>query len=671
MQLRNAALGLCAFFICAGLVRLATPKEAAPSSAFTSFMQKTNAALESQAATIREQAAQLAELRNNNNNNNNNAHTPPSTPPPPTTSTLASLTASVKALQLSQLHDKWLLLSKDRPERVRALTNARSAYETKNTTEAEHTYLRAGGALAGLDVTLQRMLDDMRELSHPGYRRARNEAETFIPVDPKGNLSIPLEPGYTAVNLSDASLQYFLKSGVHFNYNEYGVWGWKEGARHRDSYLVVIGAEGVPEETVTLLLEAGFVVWKRLYPCPGWCREAVTYLSYLADDSHPSKPLPQQVIFIHGHNASWHQTDSLLGELMDSIKCAETTQRYTPLGWLGQTTEHEIWGNHNDRFGKQYVENFGMLKMPRTTRFIGWCCAQFVVSRALIEANSQTFYNTFLEKKIELKLDAYRYEFYYHYMFGEDEVSDAAHGPPKACQPSRTATKPFTATSRTGEWTADNAEVTIILGERSADEEQSMAVVDSILKLKPEVNVWRRHTNYWCSASQWSGEGCCARHRGYLDFLNDASSFPQSKVYLFVRGNVPFTAESLDTVMATAECAQKRGRYTPLNNKAEMHEKSSVQMALRFLQNKDKTYIPSGGLRGYKGEEFAVPSAVLQNRRVQPLLDAYETYNVGCMYWKLPAHNLGHFWHWMFGEDNEMRKCTEDAPLCANCEKKG
>eukprot|EP01061_Rhynchopus_euleeides_P046942 TRINITY_DN9151_c0_g1_i2.p1 TRINITY_DN9151_c0_g1~~TRINITY_DN9151_c0_g1_i2.p1 ORF type:complete len:675 (+),score=139.86 TRINITY_DN9151_c0_g1_i2:1671-3695(+) len=644
---RNVFIVLGLLCLCGPLLRSQVPRWGGTS---------TQEGLERLEARFASQEQQIALLKKQVGNTNPDA---------------SNLAASVKFLQLGRLHDEWLQLEKERPQKKDAFVRAKTAYEHAKKSggkanEQEILYRRAEGARFAHEVTTQRVLDEMRELSHPGYKPPRDDSETFVPANPLNVSDVKLRPNYHPVNTSDVSIQFFKESKVNFNYNEFGVWGWKPGARYRDQYLVVIGHSGVPKETMTLLLNEGFVVWKRLLYCPGWCREAVTYLSYLADDSHPSKPLPPQVLFLHGHNASWHQTANLIPSMMESLECSTKTKRYTPLGWLGQTTAHDVWGNINDRFMKQYREHFGMLGMPRGDHFLTWCCAQFVVTRDLINSNTVSFYKRFLEKKLETKLDAYRFEFYYGYMFGEDESPpEVAWGKPKECQTLLPVTTPFVASSRTGEWTVQNAAITIVLGERSADEAESLEVVNSIVRAHPEVNVWRRHVNYWCSKLQWKGDLCCSKHRGYLEFWHDADR-PVSDLYVFVRGNKPFTTESLKNILDKAECAAKRGRYTPLDASTR-HNKTNVDMSFRFLYNKDKDYIPKSPLRGYVGGEFIVPHNVFANARQKALLDGYETYCVGCQYWLLPEHNLGHYWHWFFGENDQMESCPANAPLCADC----
>eukprot|EP01061_Rhynchopus_euleeides_P001804 TRINITY_DN11326_c0_g1_i1.p1 TRINITY_DN11326_c0_g1~~TRINITY_DN11326_c0_g1_i1.p1 ORF type:complete len:589 (+),score=182.64 TRINITY_DN11326_c0_g1_i1:86-1768(+) len=429
---------------------------------------------------------------------------------------LNEVTGTVRLLQLGRLHDKWLQAEQVRQTKEREVDTLEQELKTlpvRGSTrrrEVGVSLLRARAAVLAQGIIRERLMEDMRAATFPNYHEEPDNSTTFVHRD----LANDFDPSIPMLKRVE---------GVRMNANAYGVWAWKQGVNPHTANLVVIAADKPKQHTVELLLEGGYIVWKRHYHCPGECRELVSYLSYLADDTSPAKPMPKHIIFIHGHEESWHQPAPLLELIADGVECSNNTGAYVPLGHHGMPLGSAAYGTQDGRLVNTYVEHLGEFGVPRGKTLEGFCCAQFVVTPQLIKRNTMSFYKTFLEKKLELKVDGFLGEFAFGWIFGDPEVRAATGGPPAQCRKRREIAAPFVASSRSGMWTnpITKPRFTVVLGQRSANETENLEVVASLTRLLPDsANVWIRHESHWCSAGNWVGDHCCGPHRGYLSFMN-------------------------------------------------------------------------------------------------------------------------------------------------------
>ena len=564
---------------------------------------------------------------------------------------VAELTSTVTHLQLARLHDQYfeaeaLREAKQKEARLTLGKIDAAKKAGQPTTTLDASLAEATNVHLTQSVVKERLLNEMRELSHPGHMKAPDPNSTFVASNETG---------------VDVAVPFLRQSGYSFNYNAHGLWAWRPGAKHIGSVLVVFGADVLPQDTAAVLMDAGFVVWKRRYRCLTDCREAVSYLAYLSDDGFPSKPTLEYTAFVHGHKESWHQNAPIDDMVRSGVSCASKLDRYVPLGYVTQSMDHDLWGNTAERFGREYFNSLGAYGVPPTMRFLTFCCAQFVVPRNVIARNKVSFYKHFIEQHQQGKVGGYMAEFVFPYVFGEPAVVEAYGGPPRECQAVRNVVAPFTNYSRAGQWTRSDARITFVLGVRSVHNSTANAVVASALEFAPDVNVWQRHESYHCGVG--GTQACCGYHKGYLDFWNDEDK-PVSDVYVFLHGVDKFTKESVDTILAKVECATKRARYTPLGTIRQ----ESTSTALGYTWLEKRPYMNKQPLLGYAGGQFVVPRQALLEARFEALQATYETFSVGCQNYRKEPRQLEHYWHWMMGEDATMEECNEDGSIpCATC----
>eukprot|EP01061_Rhynchopus_euleeides_P006714 TRINITY_DN15785_c0_g2_i1.p1 TRINITY_DN15785_c0_g2~~TRINITY_DN15785_c0_g2_i1.p1 ORF type:complete len:664 (+),score=151.09 TRINITY_DN15785_c0_g2_i1:48-2039(+) len=578
---------------------------------------------------------------------------------------LADMSKSLISLQVARLHDKYTASEQTRIRKqeeenqlLRQITTANLEGRWGATVKLNRTLMFVHAERVAQTMIKERLLDDMRELLYPGYRQEPDNSTTYVSQD------LPDDFDPTVPLLKEIR-------GTQMNGNAYGVWAWKKDAIHLGKQLIVIAAEKPRRQTLTLLLNQGFVVWKRRFHCPGDCREGISYLAYLADDTSPAKPMPPTVTFIHGHMMSWHQQDSLMDTIQDGIDCSSKTKSYVPLGHHGMPNSNKVWGRES-RFVLAYIEAMGEFGIPKGMNFTNFCCAQFVVTRDLIQRNSRTYYKTFFEKKVELRINSFMTEYAFGWMFGDPEVRNATRGPPDVCAKKHAIVAPFVNTSRSGQWTnpAVRPRVTFVLGERDRSDAVSNAVVHSLMKFAPaDTSVWMRHKCFWCGA-QWRGQHCCGFTKGYLSFINTFKNDairPESDFYVFLKGSEPFTQQQVDGIMRKVDCAEKTQRYTPLHT--EWHLKTNKELGYHWLTNlTERSYATNEPLRAFNGSEFVVPHNVLVNAGFDALQSTFELFTIECGVRRTKPQLLDHYWHWLMGEKPRMVNCPAGAPICATCD---
>ena len=165
-------------------------------------------------------------------------------------------------------------------------------------------------------------------------------------------------------------------------------------------------------------------------------QEAPVYFKYILDNYYA---LPDYIIFLHGHETSWHQNKSIV----DTVNSLWFGNEYTNINDTKQKFKlkkdsrgfnitdyidneqidtyniREVMGDDMDKWWKETMEEyFGSFDDKVTT---DTCCAQFVVSKNAILRHPLSFYekhyNWLLETDIDNKYTSRFYEWTWKYIF--------------------------------------------------------------------------------------------------------------------------------------------------------------------------------------------------------------------------------------------------------------
>eukprot|EP01064_Diplonema_japonicum_P028597 TRINITY_DN4419_c0_g1_i1.p1 TRINITY_DN4419_c0_g1~~TRINITY_DN4419_c0_g1_i1.p1 ORF type:complete len:605 (+),score=77.23 TRINITY_DN4419_c0_g1_i1:171-1985(+) len=227
--------------------------------------------------------------------------------------------------------------------------------------------------------------------------------------------------------------------------NAIGTWIWNPKILKKNVLVVIGGTDLDPSPG---LVSRGFMVWRRNMHCAVhlskiWgaplekrhsrhiCTESWGYLGYLIDRD-PMKPVADYTVFIHGHLHSWHQPGDLALIIDDAVECAVTTGRYTPLTMVDMMDKWTVWENQGvvKRWINSWNSLFSDIRPIKGTRLQNWCCASFVLPRAVIEANPISVYERYLAQRVrhaldpEMQLTGFFSEYTHHLLFNEPEVVD-------------------------------------------------------------------------------------------------------------------------------------------------------------------------------------------------------------------------------------------------------
>ena len=130
----------------------------------------------------------------------------------------------------------------------------------------------------------------------------------------------------------------------------------------------------------------------KLYECPNIGKEASSYLCYIIENYDK---LPDYVAFIHGHDTSYHQTDTILNLLKDvKFTGYEPLNRKDYRNVFNDDVQEES-PKKNWELVRYFYDELG-LNLPRPSKLEYTACAQFVVSKEVILSNSLETYKNIL-----------------------------------------------------------------------------------------------------------------------------------------------------------------------------------------------------------------------------------------------------------------------------------
>ena len=234
-------------------------------------------------------------------------------------------------------------------------------------------------------------------------------------------------------------------SGMAFAENHVGMWWWRvprqaDGSLVPEPWkipaeyktLVVIG--GRLDNPTKELTAHGKVVWRLQDQwfgpqCnPERCVETFGYMNYLADP-HPEKPVLPYIMFVHGHDRSWHQQGSALNMVStDNERCIEESGGYTPLSSLACPTLWQPPSSHVSElvnaapFFTDYLPH-----LDKETPIEGYIGATFGLPARVVAMHPPEFYQGLLDnhnRKNDITYNGIFFEFIYHYIFGEPQRID-------------------------------------------------------------------------------------------------------------------------------------------------------------------------------------------------------------------------------------------------------
>jgi hypothetical protein len=185
---------------------------------------------------------------------------------------------------------------------------------------------------------------------------------------------------------------YFLKSN-------------KEGMDNPEKYHIVVAKY---QKDVSFLDETGIpytVITKEEVPNKG--HEATSYLYYIINNYDN---LPQNVIFIHDENESWHHTGKITENIQTWIKNYEkngstyyefnfnsTVPEIHPKGIaMDLYSKNDAYKNYYDKCLRKDLGDPSEISTEK-----GLCCAQFIVSRDVILVRDKQFYQNIYDWLVE------------------------------------------------------------------------------------------------------------------------------------------------------------------------------------------------------------------------------------------------------------------------------
>lgn len=160
----------------------------------------------------------------------------------------------------------------------------------------------------------------------------------------------------------------------------------------------------------------------KIFDCINKGREASSYLTYIIQNYDK---LPDYIAFIHGHEYSYHQTDTTLNLIKNAKYCDyESINRKDYRNVLNNFTTNENLKKNWDLV----INNFNELKidLPEPQELIYTACAQFIVSKKMILSNSLQIYQNLLDWLYETKLECSSsgriMEHLWHYIMTHNEI---------------------------------------------------------------------------------------------------------------------------------------------------------------------------------------------------------------------------------------------------------
>jgi hypothetical protein len=167
------------------------------------------------------------------------------------------------------------------------------------------------------------------------------------------------------------------------------------------------------------------IAYNKSVDVPNHGCEASTYLKFISDNYYN---LPKTILFLHGHENSWHQHNKIFKHLPELI--------YSDPYLKNKNYFNITYDFFNDRTLNNPVMR--LLEKLWNTHFLPslmisfpifiyhLCCAQFIVKRAGVYMRPKLFYKQCYELSINIDYDsktiAQLFEYIWHIMFGEAPV---------------------------------------------------------------------------------------------------------------------------------------------------------------------------------------------------------------------------------------------------------
>ena len=167
-----------------------------------------------------------------------------------------------------------------------------------------------------------------------------------------------------------------------------------------DDYIIVCAKYDKPTEFLnTFEKPIKSVVLEKKKQVPNKANEASTYLYYIIENYDN---LPENIIFIHDENESWHHTGKITDELYKWIdeyeKTGKTYYEFNNIeitkndAYIANDAFKHFWNSIFKPYRGEYVD-----AKPDT----GKCCAQFIVSKQNILKLPKDFYEKYYNWLIE------------------------------------------------------------------------------------------------------------------------------------------------------------------------------------------------------------------------------------------------------------------------------
>lgn len=134
---------------------------------------------------------------------------------------------------------------------------------------------------------------------------------------------------------------------------------------------------------------------------PNIANEATSYLWFILNNWDN---LPENMIFIHDHNESWHQdgqfTDNINTYIKDFENSGSKYYNFNKCGDGSRLYSSEKMDEFHNRFWKECMqETFGDIEDSQST--CNKCCAQFIVNKQNVKNKPKEFYQNLYDWMID------------------------------------------------------------------------------------------------------------------------------------------------------------------------------------------------------------------------------------------------------------------------------
>jgi len=163
-----------------------------------------------------------------------------------------------------------------------------------------------------------------------------------------------------------------------------------ENFSNNDDYVVICANYNKPTDFLEEI-PIKSIVLKKGEEIPNKAHEATTYLHYMIKNYDN---LPENMIFIHDENESWHHDGKITERIYEWIeKYEKNGKTYYEINDKEQNVKE--WNNktHEKFWNEVFLDYFG--EYDKCKKVDGKCCAQFIISKNNILQHPKSLYEKY------------------------------------------------------------------------------------------------------------------------------------------------------------------------------------------------------------------------------------------------------------------------------------